>query len=58
VDGSGGVAIIEAESEAALYEGAIPWSPFIEIRTVPAVEIDKAVPIALNAMAWRDSVKA
>jgi hypothetical protein len=56
-DGTGGIALIEAESEAALYEGAVPWSPFIEFRTVAVVEIEKAVPIALGAMAWRKSVK-
>jgi hypothetical protein len=56
-DGTGGIALIEAESEAALYEGAVPWTPFIEFRTVPVVEIEKAVSIALGVMAWRKTVK-
>ena len=47
VDGSGGIALIEADSEAALYDGSVSWAPFLEFRTVPVVEIDKAVPIAL-----------
>jgi hypothetical protein len=56
-DGSGGIALIEADSEAALYEGSVPWAPFLEFRTVPVVEIDKAVPIAMGVMAWRKSAK-
>ena len=56
-DGSGGIALIEADSEAALYESTVPWSPFVEFRTVPIVEIEKAVPIAMAAMAWRKSIK-
>lgn len=56
-DGSGGLALIEAASEAAAFEGTAPWIPFFEFRTVPIVEIEKAVPIILAATAWRDSVK-
>jgi len=56
-DATGGLALIEAESAEALYEGSTPWTPFIEFRSVPIVEIDKAVPIALGVMAWRKSVK-
>ena len=56
-DGTGGLALIEAESAEVLYEGSIPWTPFIEFRTVPVVEVEKSVPIALAAMAWRKSVK-
>lgn len=56
-DGSGGLALIEAESEAAAFEGTAPWVPFFDFRTEPIVEIEKAVPIILAAAAWRDSVK-
>ena len=56
-DGSGGLAIVEANSPAALLEAHAPWGPFFEFRTVPAVEIDKAVPIFQRVKAWRDSVK-
>ena len=55
-DGTGGLALIEADSADVLYEGAVPWTPFIEFRTLPIVEIEKAIPIALAAMAWRKSV--
>jgi len=56
-DGSGGVAIVEANSTAALLEAHAPWGPFFEFRAIPAVEVDKAVPIFQKVNAWRDSVK-
>lgn len=57
-DGSGGMSLVEASSEAALYEANSPWLPFVEFRVVPIVEIEKAVPLGLAAIAWRESVKA
>ena len=56
-DGTGGIAIVEANSPEALLEAHTPWGPFFEFRTVPVVEIDKAVPIFQRVNAWRDSVK-
>lgn len=56
-DGSGGMALVEADSGAALYEANLPWVPFIEFRVVPIVEIEKAVPLGLAAIAWRETVK-
>jgi len=56
-DGTGGMAIVEAGSSAALLEAHAPWGPFFHFRTVPVVEIDKAVPIFQKVNAWRDSVK-
>ena len=56
-DGSGGLAIVEVSSAAALLEAHAPWGPFFEFQTVPAVEVDKAVPIFQRTNAWRDSVK-
>jgi hypothetical protein len=57
-DGSGGMTLVETDSEAAMYEANLPWGPFIEFRVVPIVEIEKAVPLGLAAIAWRESVKA
>jgi hypothetical protein len=56
-DGSGGMGIVEASSSADLLEAHAPWGPFFHFRTVPVVEIDKAVPIFQRVNAWRDSVK-
>jgi Protein of unknown function (DUF3303) len=55
-DGTGGVAIVEASSAAVLLEAHAPWGPFFEFRTVPAVEVEKAVPIFQKVNAWRDSI--
>jgi hypothetical protein len=52
-----GVALSEVESETALYESVTPWVPFIDFRIVPIVEIEKAVPLAVAAIAWRESIK-
>jgi hypothetical protein len=57
-DGSGGITLAEAESEAALYEATAPWTPFLEFRVFPIVDIAKGVEIGLAAIAWRESVKA
>ena len=56
-DGTGGIGIVEANTAAALLEAHAPWAPFFDFRTVPIVEIDKAVPIFHKVNAWRDSVK-
>lgn len=56
-DGTGGLLLVDAETPAAAYEAVVPWVPFLEFHTVPILEVDKAVPIALGALAWRDSVK-
>ena len=56
-DGSGGVAIAEAASTAALLEAHSPWMPFFEFQTIPVLEVEQAVPIFMKAYAWRDSVK-
>jgi hypothetical protein len=56
-DGSGGLAIVEAASPAALLEAHGPWGPFFEFRTVPVVEVDQAVPIFQRVNAWRDSIR-
>jgi Protein of unknown function (DUF3303) len=55
-DGTGGVALVESDSTAALLEAHAPWGPFFEFRTVPVIEIDKAVPIFQRVNAWRDSI--
>lgn len=56
-DCSGGLTIVEASSEAAIYEALIPWVPFVEFRVHPLVEIEKSFGIATAAIEWRESVK-
>jgi len=56
-DGTGGVAIVESNSAAAILEAHSPWGPFFEFRIVPVVEIEKAVPVFQRVNAWRDSIQ-
>ena len=56
-DGSGGVLIVEASSASALAGASSPWGPYIEIKTIPAVDVAEGVAIAQKVYAWRDSVR-
>ena len=55
-DGSGGVALIEAESAAALARTTAPWAPWLRFATHPIVPIEESSAIAGEAVAFRDSV--
>jgi hypothetical protein len=52
----GGMAVVEAESAAALVEAITPWTPFFEVKAEPIVEIEASLPIIARAYDWRDSV--
>jgi hypothetical protein len=52
----GGVAIVEAESAAALLEGILPFATFFDFSPTPVVDMNEAVPISQRALAWRNSV--
>ncbi len=56
-DGSGGLVIMEVSTAAAGFEGATVWSPFMDERIVPLVDVTEAVPITMKVSAWRDSVR-
>ena len=56
-DGSGGLAIMEASTPAAVLEGCTAWLPFEDQRIVALVDITEAVPISMKVFAWRDSVR-
>jgi hypothetical protein len=55
-NGSGGIAIIEAQEAAVVLEGVSPFVPFFEFEVTPVVDIMDAVPIFMKVNAWRDSV--
>jgi len=55
-DGNGGIAIVEASSAAALFEGVAPWVPFLHFETSPVIDVMEGVPISMRVNAWRDSV--
>ena len=55
-DGSGGVAIIEADSAATLARTTAPWQPWLRFSTTPILPIEESSAIAGEAVAFRDSV--
>lgn len=56
-DGSGGVAIIEADSAATLARTTAPWTPWLRFKVTPIVPIEESTAIAGEGVAFRDSVK-
>jgi hypothetical protein len=55
-DGSGGVAIIEADSAATLARTTAPWVPWLAFTITPVLPIEEATAIAGEAITFRDSV--
>ena len=55
-DGRGGVAIIEADSAATIFETTAPWTPWLRFTVTPIVPIEQSTQIATAAMAFRDGV--
>jgi hypothetical protein len=55
-DASGGVAIIEADSEATIARTTAPWTPWLHFSIRPILPIEEATAIASEAIAFRDSV--
>ncbi|MGA3218745.1 MAG: DUF3303 family protein [Acidimicrobiales bacterium] len=55
-DGSGGVAIVEADSAAALARTTAPWTTRLSFTATPILPIEEATAISAEAIAFRDSV--
>ena len=54
-DGTGGVAIIDADSAAALAKAAAPFTPWLRFTAKPILPIEESSAIAGEAIAFRDS---
>ena len=54
-DGSGGVAIVEADSAAAIGKATAPFTPWLRFSTTPILPIEEASAIAGEAAAARAS---
>jgi hypothetical protein len=54
-DGSGGVAIVEAESAATIAKATAPFTPWLRFSTTPILPIEEASAIAGEAAAARAS---
>lgn len=55
-DGSGGVALIEADSAQALARTTAPWAPWLRFEVTPIIPIEESAAIAGEGIAFRDSV--
>lgn len=55
-DGSGGVALVEAESVASLARTSTPWTPWMRFTMTPIIPIEESSAIGGEAVAYRDSV--
>jgi hypothetical protein len=56
-DASGGLTIFEVSTAAAAYEACVAWTPFMDQKIVPLVDVGEAVPLRTKVAAWRDSVR-
>lgn len=54
----GGVAIVETDSEMALYEVISAFSGVYDFDVHPAMEIDQALPVLTRLMEWRASQRS
>ena len=55
-DGTGGVALIEADSAAALARTTGPWTPWLRFTATPILPIEESAAIGGESIAFRDSV--
>ena len=56
-DGSGGAAIIEADSAATLARTTTPWIPWLAFTVKPILPIEEATRIATEGLDFLDSVR-
>jgi hypothetical protein len=54
-DGSGGVAIVEADSATTLARATAPFTPWLRFNTTPILPVEESAAIAGEAVAARDS---
>ena len=52
----GGMAIVESDDAAAIFEAVSAFTPYLEFRVEPVLEIEAAVPIFMKTNEWRGSV--
>jgi Protein of unknown function (DUF3303) len=56
-NGSGGVAIIEADSAATLGRTTAPWTPWLRFTITPILPIEESMVISNEAVAFLASVQ-
>ena len=56
LDGGGGYAVSETDDPALVAEGPAKFAPWFDFEVVPVVDIMEIVPIAQEAIAFRDGI--
>src|SRR5476651_1116938 len=51
-----GFAVVEADNVAALIEGTAPFTPYLDFKVTPVMDIMEAVPLLMRADAWAQSI--
>ena len=54
-DGTGGVAIVEADTAATLARTVAPWVPYLSFETRPILPVQESAAIGGEALAWRQA---
>jgi hypothetical protein len=56
-DGTGGAAIIEADTAATLARTTAPWLPWLSFTVKPILPVEESTQIGAEALAFLDSVQ-
>ena len=52
-DGTGGVALIEADTAATLARTVAPWTPYLSFELRPILPVEESAAIGGEGLAWR-----
>jgi hypothetical protein len=56
LDGNGGYAVVETDDPLKVAEGPAKFGPYFEFTVVPVVDIMDGLPVANDAIEFRDSI--
>ena len=56
LDNGGGYAVVEADDPKLVADGPAKFEPWFDFELVPVIDVTEAVPIAQEAIAFRDSI--
>jgi hypothetical protein len=57
LDGNGGYAVVETDDPLEVLEGPSKFGPYFEFDVVPVVDIMEGIPVANEAIEFRDSIR-
>jgi hypothetical protein len=56
LDGNGGFAVVETNDPLTVLEGPSKFGPYFEFSVIPVVDIMEGIPVANEAIEFRDSI--